>query len=152
MYGCRTKTAEEVSRFQCLLPNANCWCVRASHHQELAPTFPGIDSCHMVTKRDFLEIEASLCSGGVLAFHLFRIRLFHVRLFRVRLFRVRLFRVRLFRVLLSRVCLFRVRLFRICLFCLCLFRVPRLQPNKLRITRISFSALYLQTILYTRRW
>ena len=36
------------------------WCRRASHHQKLAPTFPGIDSCLMVTKRDFLEMEASL--------------------------------------------------------------------------------------------
>ena len=26
------------------------WCRRASHHQKLAPTFPGIDSCLMVTK------------------------------------------------------------------------------------------------------
>ena len=36
------------------------WCRRASHHQKLAPTFPGIDSCLMVTKWDFLEMEASL--------------------------------------------------------------------------------------------
>ena len=36
------------------------WCRWASHHQKLAPTFPGIDSCLMVTKRDFLEMEASL--------------------------------------------------------------------------------------------
>ena len=36
------------------------WCRRASHHQKLAPTFPGIDSCLMVTKEDFLEMEASL--------------------------------------------------------------------------------------------
>ena len=36
------------------------WCGRASHHQKLAPTFPGIDSCLMVTKWDFLEMEASL--------------------------------------------------------------------------------------------
>ena len=36
------------------------WCRRASHHQKLAPTFPGIDSCLMVTKQDFLKMEASL--------------------------------------------------------------------------------------------
>ena len=36
------------------------WCGRASHHQKLAPTFPGIDSCLLMTKRDFLKMEASL--------------------------------------------------------------------------------------------
>ena len=36
------------------------WCGRASHRQKLAPTFPGIDSCLVVTKWDFLEMEASL--------------------------------------------------------------------------------------------
>ena len=36
------------------------WCRRASHHQKLALTFPGIVSCLMVTKQDFLEMEASL--------------------------------------------------------------------------------------------
>ena len=42
------------SRFQRLFPNPS-WLVwgRASRHQKLAPTFPGIDSCLMVTKRDF---------------------------------------------------------------------------------------------------
>ena len=33
------------------------WCRRASHHQKLTPTFPGIDSRLMVTKRDFLEMN-----------------------------------------------------------------------------------------------
>ena len=49
------------SRFQRFFPNFS-WFVwgRASIYQKLAPTFPGIDSCLMVTKRDFLEIEASL--------------------------------------------------------------------------------------------
>ena len=49
------------SRFQRLFPNPS-WLVRgrASRYQKLAPTFPGIDSCLMVTKRDFLEMEASL--------------------------------------------------------------------------------------------
>ena len=49
------------SRFQRLFPNPS-WLVwgRASRHQKLAPTFTGIDSCLMVTKRDFLEMEASL--------------------------------------------------------------------------------------------
>ena len=36
------------------------WCGSASHHQNLAPTFPGRDSCLMVTKWDFLGIKASL--------------------------------------------------------------------------------------------
>ena len=42
------------SRFQRLFPNPS-WLVwgRASRHQKLAPTFPGIDSCLMVTKGDF---------------------------------------------------------------------------------------------------
>ena len=42
------------SRFQRLFPNPS-WLVwgRASRHQKLAPTFPGIDSCLLVTKRDF---------------------------------------------------------------------------------------------------
>ena len=35
-------------------------CGRASHHQKLVPTFPGIDSCPMVIKQDFLEIESTL--------------------------------------------------------------------------------------------
>ena len=51
------------SRFQRLFPNPS-WLVwgRASRYQKLAPTFPGIDSCLMVTKWDFLE--ASLCLNG----------------------------------------------------------------------------------------
>ena len=36
------------------------WSRRASHHQKLAPTFPGIDNCLMVTKPDFIEMKASL--------------------------------------------------------------------------------------------
>ena len=36
------------------------WCGKASHHQKLAPTFPGIDCYLMVTQWDFLEMEASL--------------------------------------------------------------------------------------------
>ena len=36
------------------------WCKKASHHQKLASTFPGIDSCLKMTKRDFLEMEVSL--------------------------------------------------------------------------------------------
>ena len=53
------------SRFQRLFPNPS-WLVwgRASRHQKLAPTFPGIDSCLMVTKQDFLEMEASLWLNG----------------------------------------------------------------------------------------
>ena len=53
------------SRFQRLFPNPS-WLVwgRASRYQKLAPTFPGIDSCLMVTKRDFLEMEASLWLNG----------------------------------------------------------------------------------------
>ena len=59
--GGNSTTAEEVSRFQRLFPIIPTgWCRRASRHQKLAPTFPGIDSCLMVTKRDFLEMEASL--------------------------------------------------------------------------------------------
>ena len=52
---------KRFSRFQRLFPNPS-WLVqgRASRHQKLAPTFPGIDSCLMVTKRDFLEMEVSL--------------------------------------------------------------------------------------------
>ena len=44
------------SSFQHLFSNPS-WLVwgRASCHQKLAPTFPGINSCLMVTKRDFLE-------------------------------------------------------------------------------------------------
>ena len=59
-FNCDT-TAEEVSRFQRLFPNPS-WLVwgRASRHQKFAPTFPWIDNCLMVTKRDFLEMEASL--------------------------------------------------------------------------------------------
>ena len=54
------------SRFQRLFPNPS-WLVwgRGSRHQKLAPTFPGIDSCLMVTKRDFLEMEASLTEREV---------------------------------------------------------------------------------------
>ena len=53
------------SRFQRLFLNPS-WLVwgRASRHQKLAPTFPGIDSCLMVTKWDFLEMEASLWLNG----------------------------------------------------------------------------------------
>ena len=53
------------SRFQCLFPNPS-WLVwgRASRHQKLASTFPGIDSCLMVTKWDFLEMEVSLWLNG----------------------------------------------------------------------------------------
>ena len=36
------------------------WFGRASHHEKLAPTFPGIDICLMVTKWDFFEMEALL--------------------------------------------------------------------------------------------
>ena len=43
-----------------MLPQKIGWCRRASHHQKLAPTFPGIDRCFKVTKRDFLEMEVSL--------------------------------------------------------------------------------------------
>ena len=50
-----------------VIPNPS-WLVwgRASRHQKLAPTFPGIDSCLMVTKRwsAFLEMEASLWLNG----------------------------------------------------------------------------------------
>ena len=41
-----------------LIPTGRMRGRRASHHQKLAPTFPGIDSCLVVTKRDFLEMEA----------------------------------------------------------------------------------------------
>ena len=65
--GGNSTTAEEVSRFQRLFPNPSwlvnsSWLVwgRASRHQKLAPTFPWIDNCLMVTKRDFLKMEASL--------------------------------------------------------------------------------------------
>ena len=53
------------SRFQRLFPNPS-WLVwgRASRYQKLAPTFPRIDSCLMVTKWDFLEMEASLWLNG----------------------------------------------------------------------------------------
>ena len=53
------------SIFQHLFPNPS-WLVwgRASHHQKLAPIFPGIDSYLMVTKRDFLKMEASLWLNG----------------------------------------------------------------------------------------
>ena len=63
--GGNSTSAEEVSRFQRLFPNPS-WLVwgRASRYQKLAPTFPGIDSCLMVTKRDFLEMEASLWLNG----------------------------------------------------------------------------------------
>ena len=52
-------------RFQRRFSNPS-WLVwgRASRHQKLAPTFPGIDSCLMVTKRDFLEMEVSLWLNG----------------------------------------------------------------------------------------
>ena len=46
------------SSFSSLIPTG--WRGRASHHQKLAPTFPGIDGCLMVTKQDFLKMEASL--------------------------------------------------------------------------------------------
>ena len=54
------------SRFQRLFRNPS-WLVwgRASRHQKLAPTFPGLDSCLMVTIRDFLEMEASLWLNGM---------------------------------------------------------------------------------------
>ena len=53
------------SRFQRFFPNPS-WLVwgRASRYQKLPPTFPGIDSCLMVTKWDFLEMEASLWLNG----------------------------------------------------------------------------------------
>ena len=51
-------TQKKNSSVSSLIPTG--WCRRASHHQKLAPTFPGIDSCLMVTERDFLEMEASL--------------------------------------------------------------------------------------------
>ena len=53
------------SRFQRLFPNPS-WLVwgRTSRYQKLAPTFPGIDSCLMATKQDFLEMEASLWLNG----------------------------------------------------------------------------------------
>ena len=59
--GWNSTTAREVSRFQRLFPNPS-WLVwgRAFQHQKLAPTFPWIDNCLMVTKRDFLKMEASL--------------------------------------------------------------------------------------------
>ena len=62
MYGGgNSTTTEEVSRFLHLFSNPS-WLVwgRASCHQNLAPKFPWIDNCLMVTKRDFLEMEASL--------------------------------------------------------------------------------------------
>ena len=53
-YGGRNSTtAEEISRFQRLFP-------KGIPHPKHAPTFPGIDSYLMVTKWDFLEMEASL--------------------------------------------------------------------------------------------
>ena len=57
------------SRFQCLFPNPS-WLVwgRASRHQKLAPTFPGIDSCLTGTKRDFSKwkrhYESTTNTGG----------------------------------------------------------------------------------------
>ena len=50
--------AEEVATFQHLFPNPS-WLSsgRASDHQKLVPTFPWMDNCLMVTKRDFLEME-----------------------------------------------------------------------------------------------
>ena len=62
---CGKLLLKRSSRFQRLFPNPS-WLVwgRASRHQKLAPTFPGIDSCLMVTKWDFLEMEASLWLNG----------------------------------------------------------------------------------------
>ena len=59
--GGNSTTAEEVSRLQRLFPNPS-WLVwgRAAHHQKLTPTFPWIGRHLIVTKRDFLEMEASL--------------------------------------------------------------------------------------------
>ena len=53
--------AEAVSRLQHLFLNPS-WLVwgKASRHQKLAPTFSWIDKCLMVTKCDFLKMEASL--------------------------------------------------------------------------------------------
>ena len=50
-----------TTKFQRLFPNPS-WMVwgRAFRNQKLAPTFPWIENCLMVTKRDFLEMEASL--------------------------------------------------------------------------------------------
>ena len=55
-YGGGTTTGEEVSSVSSLILTG--WCGRASHHQKLAPNFPGIDNCLTVTKQDFLEMEA----------------------------------------------------------------------------------------------
>ena len=55
--GGNSATAEEVHQ---ILASLVGWGGRASRHQKLAPTFPGIDSCPTVTKWDFLEMEASL--------------------------------------------------------------------------------------------
>ena len=69
------------SRFQRLSPGERRWNLedllnspnpswlvwgRASRHQKLAPTFPGMNSCLVVikTKRDFFEMEASLWLNG----------------------------------------------------------------------------------------
>ena len=59
--GGNSTTAEEFSRIQRLFPNLS-WLVlgKASHHQKLVPTFSQIDNCLIVTKQDFLEMEASL--------------------------------------------------------------------------------------------
>ena len=54
-------SAGEVARFQRLFANLS-WITsgRTSGQQTLVPTFPWINNCLMVTKRDFLEMEASL--------------------------------------------------------------------------------------------
>ena len=52
-------STNEFSRFQRFIPSWLVWG-RASHHQKLAPIFPWIDNCLMVTKQDFLEMQASL--------------------------------------------------------------------------------------------
>ena len=49
-------TADEVYRFQHLFLVG--W--HEEGHQKLAPIFPWIDNCLMVTKWDFLEMEALL--------------------------------------------------------------------------------------------
>ena len=56
---------KRFSRFQRLFPNPS-WLVwgRASRHQKLAPTFPGIDSCFMVTQRDFSKWKRHLWLNG----------------------------------------------------------------------------------------
>ena len=58
--GGNSTTAEEVSRFQCLFPNPNWLVWKGIPPPKTCSNFPGIDSCLMVTKRDFLKMEASL--------------------------------------------------------------------------------------------